>query len=119
MNTAASRPTRRTPPRVTRKGTAIARAAAANDAWPATAPGSFAVLSRIDMQSVVRKSGPSPAAVIAAAVLGTRLPVLLCGAIAVAIIGTVPPPVAEAVWRVSSHEVDNLLARWDTFFYYT
>lgn len=71
------------------------------------------------MESVVRKSGPSPAAVIAGAVAGTRLPVLLCGAIAVWLVGTVPPPAAEAVWRVSSHEVANLLARWDTFFYYT
>src|SRR5205085_7093683 len=45
--------------------------------------------------------------------------VLLIGAVAVAVVGTVPPPVAEAVWRVSSNEVANLLARWDTFFYYT
>ena len=71
------------------------------------------------MQSVVRKRAPSPLVVVAAAVLGTRIPVLICGALAVAIVGTVPPPVAEAVWRVSSHEVANLLARWDTFFYYT
>ena len=55
----------------------------------------------------------------AAAVLGTRVPVLLLGAIAVSIVGTVPPPAAEAIWRVSSQEVTNLLARWDTFFYYT
>ena len=61
----------------------------------------------------------SPSAIVTAAVLGTRLPVLLLGALAVAIVGTVPPPAAEAVWRVSSHEVANLLARWDTFFYYT
>jgi hypothetical protein len=71
------------------------------------------------MQSVVRKNGPSPAVVVATAVVGTRLPVLLCGAIAVWMVGTIPPPVAEAVWRVSSHEVANMLARWDTFFYYT
>jgi hypothetical protein len=56
---------------------------------------------------------------VAAAVLATRLPVLLLGALAVTIVGTVPPPAAEAVWRVSSQEVSNLLARWDTFFYYT
>jgi hypothetical protein len=61
----------------------------------------------------------SPSAIVTAAVLGTRLPVLLLGALAVVIVGTVPPPAAEAVWRVSSHEVANLLARWDTFFYYT
>jgi hypothetical protein len=71
------------------------------------------------MQSVVRKSGVSPTAVVTAAVLATRLPILACGALAVAMVGTVPPPVAEALWRVSSHEVVNLLARWDTFFYYT
>ena len=62
---------------------------------------------------------PSPAAVVAAAVLGTRLPVLLLGALAVTIVGTVPPPAAEALWRVSSHEVTNMLARWDTFYYYS
>ena len=64
-------------------------------------------------------SGLSPSAIVAAAVVGTRLPVLLLGALAVALVGTVPPPAAEAVWRVSPHEVANLLARWDTFFYYT
>ena len=71
------------------------------------------------MPRVERETGASPAAIVAAAVLGTRLPVLLLGALAVAVVGTVPPPAAEAVWRVSSHEVANLLARWDTFFYYT
>jgi hypothetical protein len=44
---------------------------------------------------------------------------LLAGVLAASIVGTIPPPVAEAVWRVSSHEASNLLARWDTFFYYT
>jgi hypothetical protein len=67
----------------------------------------------------MRKCAPSSAAIVATAVLATRLPVLLCGAIAVWIVGTIPPPAAEAVWRVSSHEVANLLARWDTFYYYT
>lgn len=62
---------------------------------------------------------PSPTAVVVAAVLGTRLPVLLLGALAVTIVGTVPPPAAEALWRVSSHELTNMLARWDTFFYYS
>jgi hypothetical protein len=54
-----------------------------------------------------------------AAALGSRLTVLFIGVVAVAVVGTTPPPVAEAVWRVSSNEVANLLARWDTFFYYT
>jgi hypothetical protein len=67
----------------------------------------------------VRNARPSTTAVVATAVLGTRLPVLLLGAIAAAIVGTVPPPAAEAIWRISSHEVANLLARWDSFFYYT
>jgi hypothetical protein len=58
----------------------------------------------------------------AAAVFGvaaTRLPVLLIGAIAVTIVGTVPPPAAEALWRVSTNEIANMLARWDTAFYYS
>jgi len=67
----------------------------------------------------VRDARLSPGAVVAAAVVGTRLPVLLLGALAVTIVGTIPPPAAEAVWRVSSHELTNMLARWDTFFYYT
>ena len=71
------------------------------------------------MQSVVRKDAASPASIVAAAFFGTRLPILVFGAIAASIVGTIPPPVAEAAWRVSSHEVVNVLARWDTFFYYT
>src|SRR5712691_3672800 len=61
----------------------------------------------------------SPAAAAGAAVLGTRLPVLLIGVLAVTLVGTVPPPVAEALWRVSPHELTNALARWDTAFYYS
>ena len=49
----------------------------------------------------------------------TRVLVLLVGATAVMCIGTWPPPVAEAVWRLSSHELVNLLARWDTYYYYS
>ena len=53
------------------------------------------------------------------AVLGTRLPVLLLGALAVTIVGTIPAPTAEALWRVSPHELANLQARWDTDFYHS
>jgi len=49
---------------------------------------------------------------------GTRLAILLLGAIAVTIVGTVPAPTAEALWRVSSNELVNLQARWDTDFYH-
>ena len=56
---------------------------------------------------------------VAIAVLGTRLPVLLVGLLAVTLVGTVPPPVREAVWRVSPDEITNMLARWDTAFYYS
>ena len=34
------------------------------------------------------------------------------------LIGTVPAPTAEALWRVSSNELANLQARWDTDFYH-
>lgn len=71
------------------------------------------------MQNAARKTRLSPAAVVTAAIVGTRLPVLLVGALAVTTVGTIPPPAAGALWRVSSHEVANMLARWDTFFYYT
>src|SRR5947208_7213807 len=50
--------------------------------------------------------------------IGTRLPILLLGAIAVTIVGTIPAPAAEALWRVSSNELVNLQARWDTDFYH-
>ena len=50
--------------------------------------------------------------------IGTRLPILLLGAIAVTIVGTMPAPTAEALWRVSSNELVNLQARWDTDFYH-
>ncbi len=56
---------------------------------------------------------------IAATIFLTRLPVLLAGVIAVTVVGTNPPPAAEALWRVSANEVANLLARWDTAFYYS
>jgi hypothetical protein len=71
------------------------------------------------MPVVAGRAPRSAATVAAAALLGTRLPVLLLGAIAVTIVGTVPPPAAEALWRVSANELTNMLARWDTFFYYT
>src|SRR4051812_5300817 len=119
MNTAAMRPTSSTPPRVRTKGTATARSASAIVAPAAAAGQSRGVLSCISMQSVVRKVRQSPAALVAAAVIATRIPVLLIGAAAVVIVGTVPFPAAEAVWRVSSNELANMLARWDTFFYYT
>ena len=51
--------------------------------------------------------------------IGTRLPVLLLGALAVTLVGTVPAPTAEALWRVSPNELVNLQARWDTDFYYS
>jgi len=52
------------------------------------------------------------------AMMGTRLAILLLGAIAVTIVGTIPAPTAEALWRVSSNELVNLQARWDTDFYH-
>ena len=50
--------------------------------------------------------------------IGTRVSILLLGAIAVTAIGTIPAPTAEALWRVSPHELVNLQARWDTDFYH-
>jgi hypothetical protein len=50
--------------------------------------------------------------------IGTRLPILLLGAVAVTLVGTIPAPTAEALWRVSSNELVNLQARWDTDFYH-
>ena len=54
-----------------------------------------------------------------AMVAATRLPVLLLGAAAVLAVGTIPPPNGAATWRVSSNELANLLARWDTFWYHS
>ncbi|HYL20695.1 MAG TPA: mannosyltransferase family protein [Gemmatimonadales bacterium] len=44
---------------------------------------------------------------------------LLLGALAVTLVGTIPAPTAEALWRVSTNELVNLQARWDTDFYYS
>ncbi len=100
-------------------GAATARSASPHDARGAGGRAPLAVLSRISMQSVVRTTRRSPGVVVAAAVLGTRLPVLLLGALAVTIVGAIPAPQAEALWRVSAHELTNMLARWDTFYYFT
>ena len=64
-------------------------------------------------------SAPSLGSILAWVILGTRLPLLIFGALAVTLVGTMPPPVSEALWRVSPHELTNMFARWDTFFYYS
>ena len=53
-----------------------------------------------------------------AAGIGTRVSILVLGALAVTLVGTIPAPTAEAFWRVSPHELVNLQARWDTYFYH-
>src|SRR2546429_1414574 len=50
--------------------------------------------------------------------IGPRLPILLLGAIAVTVVGTIPAPTAEALWRVASNERVNLQARRGTDVYY-
>ena len=71
--------------------------------------------------SVRLDAPPRPPAGLPASVLagpiGTRLTILLLGAVVVMMVGTVPAPTAEALWRVSSNELANLQARWDTDFY--
>lgn len=49
----------------------------------------------------------------------TRLGVLLAGVAAVTVIGTDPPPHGIALWRVSANELENMLARWDTGYYFS
>ena len=44
---------------------------------------------------------------------------LAVGAAAATLVGTTPAPTSEALWRVSSSEIGNLLARWDTQWYYS
>ncbi|HEV3057423.1 MAG TPA: mannosyltransferase family protein [Vicinamibacterales bacterium] len=53
------------------------------------------------------------------ALIFTRLPILIVGILAVTLVGTERPPVAEALWRVSPQELPNLLARWDTYYYHS
>jgi hypothetical protein len=70
-----------------------------------------------------RLSGPrsmqsAPAAAFMALIF-TRLPILMVGVLAVSLVGTRPPPVAEALWRVAPQELPNLLARWDTYYYHS
>jgi len=66
----------------------------------------------------VGSGSPTHRSSVLVSVLGTRLPILLLGAVAVTIVGTIPAPTAEALWRVSSNELVNLQARWDTDFYH-
>jgi Mannosyltransferase (PIG-V) len=61
----------------------------------------------------------APGWAIAALAVATRISILAAGALAVVIVGTIPPPVADGLWRVSHAELPNLLARWDTFYYYS
>lgn len=49
----------------------------------------------------------------------TRLGVLLAGVVVVTLIGTDPPPHGIALWRVSADELENMLARWDTAYYFS
>jgi Mannosyltransferase (PIG-V) len=86
-------------------------------------PGSIfgmAILSWLParLREASRRWPPSVGSAVLIALVGTRLPVLLLGALAVTLVGTVPAPTAEALWRVSSNELVNLQARWDTDFYY-
>src|SRR6266516_760197 len=68
---------------------------------------------------IARAVARPPRSAVLTAVIGTRLPVLLLGALAVTLVGTIPAPTAEALWRVSPNELANLQARWDTDFYYS
>ena len=70
------------------------------------------------MDGSVGFGSPTHRSSVLVSVLGTRLPILLLGAVAVTIVGTIPAPTAEALWRVSSNELVNLQARWDTDFYH-
>ena len=70
------------------------------------------------MDGSVGSGSPTHRYSVLVSVLGTRLPILLRGAVAVTIVGTIPAPTAEALWRVSSNELVNLQARWDTDFYH-
>jgi hypothetical protein len=63
------------------------------------------------------RAAASSRTVALAALVFTRLPILIVGVLAVSIVGTTPPPVAEALWRVAPKELPNLLARWDTYYY--
>jgi hypothetical protein len=47
----------------------------------------------------------------------TRFSVLVAGYVAVLLVGFDPLPTEQAAWRVSSHDLLNLLARWDAFWY--
>lgn len=70
-----------------------------------------------DREGPSRRWSPSLRSSVLVGLLGTRLPILLLGAIAVSLVGTIPAPTAEALWRVSPNELVDLQARWDTDFY--
>ena len=82
--------------------------------WRATRDHVEAASVRSDAPAALLAGLPSS---VLAGPIGTRLSILLLGAVAVTIVGTIPAPTAEALWRVSSNELANLQARWDTDFY--
>src|SRR5256885_10365934 len=47
----------------------------------------------------VGPGSPTHRSCVLVSLIGTRLPVLLLGAVAVTIVGTIPAPTAEALWR--------------------
>src|SRR5690242_11492965 len=83
--------------------------------WRATRDDVEAAAVRSDAPAARLAGVPSS---VLAGPIGTRLPILLLGAIAVTVVGTIPAPTAEALWRVSSNGLVNLQARWDTDLYH-
>jgi Mannosyltransferase (PIG-V) len=82
--------------------------------WRAT---SNAADDAAGLEGSPRDWSPTLRSSVLAGLFGTRLPILLLGALAVTLVGTVPAPTAEALWRVSPNELVDLQARWDTDFY--
>src|SRR2546423_14637883 len=57
----------------------------------------------------VGSGSPTHRSSVLVSLIGTRLPILLLGAVAVTIVGTIPAPTAEALWRGGATPPRDLL----------
>src|SRR5256885_466823 len=104
-------------PRSAGAGTARPRARRSKGCW-GRCRGACSPPHGSTLDGSVGSGSPTHRSCVLVSLIGTRLPILLVGAVAVTIVGTIPAPTAEALWRVSSNELANLQARWDTDFYH-
>src|SRR5256885_3481568 len=100
-------------PRSAGAGTARPRARRSKGCW-GRCRGACSPPHGSTLDGSVGSGSPTHRSCVLVSLIGTRLPILLVGAVAVTIVGTIPAPTAEALWRGSSHQPAGLPARRGT-----